>query len=160
MWVWQQTTVVNTVSASLERTAKFSTQNVVRQRGRPRFGARFANIWKKPEAQKNINNHDTGACCPCFHVTSSSSSQDGNTEHGINPNFLAILVRFIYKSHDFFGNVNKKKCKVSMKCQKKNTNKMLSESLIKKIDLVGPYKLVLYRVSQKKSFLRLAPFPI
>ena len=33
---------------------------------------------------------------------------------------------------------------------KKNTNKMLSESLTKKIDLVGPYKLVLYRVSQKK----------
>ena len=35
---------------------------------------------------------------------------------------------------------------------KKNTNKMLSESLIKKIDMVGPYKLVLYRVSQKKKF--------
>ena len=68
-------------------------------------------------------------------------------------------MRFIYKSHDFFGKVNKKKCKVSMKCQK-NTNKMLSESLIKKIDMVGPFKLVLYRVSQKKSFLRLAPFPI
>jgi len=110
--------VVNTVSASLERRAKFSTQNVVRQRGRPRFSACFAK--KNLKLRKNINNHDTGACCPCFHVTSSSSSQDGNTEHGINPNFLAILVRFIYKSHDFFGKVNKKKSKVSMKCQKKH----------------------------------------
>ena len=92
--------------------------------------------------KKNINKHDTGACCPRLHVTSSSSSQDGNTEHGINPNFLAILVRFIYKSHDFFGNVNKKKCKVSMKCHcQKSNNEMLSPmSVIKKVDMVGPSK--------------------
>ena len=160
MWVWQQTTVVNTASASLERTAKFSTQNVVRQRGRPRFSARFANIWEKPEAQK-----ETSIIMIQVLAVPASTSPLQVLLKMATLNMGSIQISWQY-SWDLFTSLmislamlTKRNAKFQWNA-KKNTNKMLSESLIKKIDMVGPFKLVLYRVSQKKSFLRLAPFPI
>ena len=156
MWVWQQTTVVNTASALLERTAKFSTQNVVRQRKRPRFSARF----EKPEAQKK-----TSIIMIQVLAVPASTSPLQVLLKMATLNMGSIQISWQY-SWDLFTSLmisSAKLTKRNAKFQwnaKKNTNKMLSESLIKKIDMVGPFKLVLYRVSQKKSFLRLAPFPI
>ena len=143
MWVWQQTTVVNTASASLERTAKFSTQNVVRQRGRPRFGASIANTWDKSEAQKKTSIN----MIQVLAVPASTSPLQVLLKMA-TLNMGSIQISWQY-SWDLFTSLmislamlTKRNAKFQWNATaRKATIKMLSPmSVIKKVDMVGPSK--------------------